>query len=99
MSAPIGPGDWLECINDAPHSWFGIRLTLGRLYCVERVWSVNERNDVTEDQVSLVGVPLPSRQSTGSWGIHRFRPIYRPKADFIESLKAPPITIRISEDA
>lgn len=37
------------------------------------------------------GVPIPG------WNASAFRPIYRPRAEFIESLKAPPV--RVSEEA
>lgn len=88
MAAPIGVGDWVECIDmrdypgeiDVPPL-----LRLGRVYRVAAFVQADlgealelcEFRDIKED-----GWPP-------CFMVSRFRPIYRPRADFIEALKAP----------
>jgi hypothetical protein len=97
MAAPIGPGDWVECVDarqrpEAPLPPLG--LTVGKLYLVEGVgeWG------------GFLGVVLRDVRSwhpSGGYRADHFRPIYRPKADLIEQLKAPPKTapVKITEAA
>jgi hypothetical protein len=90
MSAPIGPGDWVECVDAAARSFFAPEdvLTVGKLY------------RVTKTFVNAFGPALgieghPRIDASAYWGfevgyrLHRFRPIYRPKSSIIEQLKQP----------
>lgn len=101
MAAPIGPGDFVECVDVRPSLRFAPpALRLGAIYCVEGI--------EPECFCSLCGrcaglvllgyAPQPGARAAKAC---RFRPIYRPNADFIESLKAPPKSapVRESEDA
>ena len=90
MSA-IGPGDWVECVDASPHPNHKVstKLVQGALYRVreESVCPETGKNGLT-----LCGVLLPIHSKIGreiGWLLSRFRPIYRPKADLIESLKTP----------
>lgn len=90
MSA-IGPGDWLESLYDYPASGSSRSLTKGGLYCVGEVdhedctcWRCGD----TGPGFALVGDP-PGSLADSAWCLCDFRPIYRPKADLIESLKTP----------
>lgn len=93
MSAPIGPGDWVECVSvncgceDARPEKVALFLCEGTTYHINRVGQTANGRDAVE----LVDWP-----NTPFCPGH-FRPIYRPKADLIESLKAPPK--RVSEPA
>ena len=89
MTTPIGPGDWVECIDDGSGDGYGTPLRVGAIYRV---------NGIIPDWQGKLGLTLDGVEppTTGSVGIiligfapELFRPIYRPKADFIESLKAP----------
>jgi len=91
MAAPIGKGDWVECINDRPPPGgevFGFNI--GDIACVLAV-SISPKGNPC---VALADDPNPA-----FWSIKRFRPIYRPKREIIEALKAPPIRVRETEDA
>lgn len=92
MAAPIGPGDWVECVQNRHPTTLPPRgLIVGRCYMVSAA-GVTPAHDVQPGVpwVRLVGVPDPAPK----WGYRAawFRPVYRPKADLIESLKAPPQT-------
>lgn len=94
MASAIGPGDWVECVDASPCPRYGDPgLRLGALYQVAR--TERRRDEITGyegDGVLLSGYRHPSRgvEKKSDWlGASRFRPIYRPKADLIESLKAP----------
>ena len=96
MTAPIGVGDFVECVNDAPHEWKGVkRLSLGSVYQV--------RGFHPRGSIYLRGVVLPKgpKGIEAGWGLPRFRPIYRPKAELIQSLLAPAPAkpVRVGEDA
>jgi hypothetical protein len=86
MSA-IGPGDWVECVKDSvdiPGTF-----VVGSLYQVTKLTKTCPRMG---PGVQILGKPSQSElRFTGKygWAIHLFRPIYRPKADLIESLKTP----------
>jgi hypothetical protein len=82
MSAPIGPGDWVECINVTPRhpeNSAAHLLTLGALYRVERCGVV-----AGDPAVWLLG--LQSDDISGAFQAYRFRPIYRPKRELTEDL-------------
>lgn len=94
MSA-IGPGDWVECVDvtsdvaGTGHDWQGERVPVeGQIYQVSDAW-------VDCDGYSVILVGWERDRAARDWGrrcgfaIERFRPIYRPKADLIESLKTP----------
>jgi len=93
MSA-IGPGDWVECLKtEKPRSneRRGI-FSVGRVYFVIRITPTG----------GLVFKDMPTPQEFGiicsplvGWHPDYFRPIYRPKESFIESLKEP--TFRLVE--
>lgn len=94
MSADIGPGDWVECVDDHPHINSSVspdyRLQKGRLYRIADVRPAGAhpkpRTVYSADAVRLEGDPLPEPYA---WRIARFKPVYRPRADLIESLRAP----------
>lgn len=89
MSA-IGPGDWVECIKAAKGAAPTAELTLGALYQVRGL-----REGVLRGApgvgIYLVGIVNPKAKTGKEWAysIERFRPIYRPNAEFIERLKHP----------
>ncbi len=84
MSEPIGPGDWVECVDDDPCEVYGPSgLIAGALY---RVLGAKK---CTDPNTGYVADALKVLVSPRWHGLKRFRPIYRPRADFIESLKAP----------
>lgn len=106
MAAPIGPGDWVECV-DASLRRVTIasgRLVRGAIYCV--AWCA-ERHATGVGLVQSIGLTDPVMRwyaedgTEGGYVADRFRPIYRPKQELIQSLKAPPINApaRVSEDA
>lgn len=89
MGAPIGPGDWVECYRgrDCPPVY------VGAIYQCEEVWDDPEWGECDDCP------PGPLAPCITLKGINTrqdplcactLRPIYRPKADLIESLKAPP---------
>lgn len=86
----IGPGDFVECVNAAPHRFVpGSGLIQGRLYQVREVVTFP---NVRGAGLRLCGVTMPAHTNGKefAWSIDRFRPIYRPRPDsFTELLKAP----------
>lgn len=92
MSIPIGPGDWVECVDALGREPAGTPtpLRVGAIYQVEDTFRWFGHDGLTLREV---------KPPTGDRGFAAalFRPIYRPKADLIESLKAPPK--RVKEDA
>lgn len=101
MAAPIGPGDFVECVlpcNErdsgvAAHWLCGAEIVAGRIYTVASVKvGVDNFGDET------VGFVLTDKDThwpdqwgeLGAWHYAHFRPIYSRRADIIESLKAPP---------
>lgn len=89
MGAAIGPGDFVECVSvRTERGYLGARLTVGRVYVVEAA-GVTPPGDTIPNVpwVRLVGVVSDPK----TWGFRAalFRPIYRPRADFIEALKQP----------
>jgi len=93
MAGAIGPGDWVECIDASP-DWWGetVPLVVGRIYRVLRLERDPDRErppgTVEECGVILVGVRVGPK-GDDSFSLGRFRPVYRPNVDIIESLKAP----------
>lgn len=74
MSEPIGPGDWVECIDATP----GVNppnvsyLVLGALYCIEAVIT-SPRGAVIYGLVGMHQTGLSGRRlAYSAW---RFRPI------------------------
>jgi len=91
MNQPIGPGDWVECVQTSTEKPLGQQtgFRLGGLYLVDE-------GGVTFGHAWLncAGMARPNCGFWRGWNAKSFRPIYRPKADFIESLKAPATTTR-----
>jgi hypothetical protein len=88
MSAPIGPGDWVECI--APCEEYGLRA--GAIYCVEEVAEPATDGSCQHCSGGCFGVLVSEAWlpvAEGYWCGARFRPIYRPKSSIIEQLKQP----------
>lgn len=87
MSA-IGPGDWVEALHSRPGDVDAREITAGGLYCVEEVDHepcVCFRCGDEGPGFSLVGDP-PGSLVNSAWCGCDFKPIYRPKADLIETL-------------
>lgn len=103
MSA-IGPGDWVECINASPKpgtrkvDWRGPTIEVGKLYRVTAAFV-----DGTGAPVILVGWERvkATRENGFRCGYHvdRFRPVYRPRTDLIESLLQPVDGVKPTVDA
>lgn len=90
MSAPIGPGDWVEFYR----LWRGLTLSphyaveLGGIYRVlELVPDMDNRDGTFEPGLRLYRTA--SQHEQVAYPVSCFRPIYRPKASLIESLKQP----------
>lgn len=99
MAAPIGPGDWIECVDAANLRLFGIIPT--PIISGLRARNLYQVADLAHEAtpfgrhcvVLLVGCGFQS------FSLRRFRPIYRPKREIIEALRAPPARVRQTEDA
>lgn len=77
MSA-IGPGDFVECVDDAPDEGRAPLVVKGAIYEVSGVF-----DGPYGPYLTLAGMdpsPYPG------WFLHRFRPVYRPKQELIQSL-------------
>lgn len=85
MASAIGPGDWIECVRtklpDSPNR--------GRIFRCEEIVFGYGCKDCGKECGGLVLFGVRSDHPTGSYSACGFRPIYRPKADLIEALKAP----------
>lgn len=93
MSAPIGPGDWVECVDASDSDGL---LVLGARYRVLAVWDYTPYvRDSQRYDCSVDLVEVPRSEPDIAWGLYRFRPDQ--SGDFIASLKAPPQ--RVKEDA
>lgn len=110
MTAPIGPGDWVECAppsgyrGDIPIEQVGISGSYPKRGHVYRVREVGQYRTLQgmEDGLRLVGIVASTPGHPDSWWPARcFRPIYRPKAELIQSLLAPTPAkpVRVGEDA
>ena len=96
MSAPIGPGDWVECVqNRLPTTAPPVGLVVGRVYRVEAA-GVTPPDD-REPNIAWVRLE-GARCRDDRWGFRAawFRPVYRPDASLIAGLKVP---ARKTEDA
>lgn len=90
MAAALEPGMWVEVVKTAP----------GAAEFIGRIFQVSEVGDwLGEAFVNLHGWPKP--KNWPGWSARSFRPIYRPKQEIIEALKAPPkvAPVRKREDA
>jgi hypothetical protein len=77
---------------------WGFALTLGALYRVSDIYSSTQPDDNGAEVFDLVGFVRPHFCGHRiGYRSSRFRPIYRPNAELIEALKAPPV--RVSEPA
>jgi hypothetical protein len=99
MAAPIGPGDWVECVSNRGVYGAVTQLRVGAVYRVVAV-------GVTPPEDEFPNVPwvrlesAPLRPGKIGFRASLFRPIYRPKSDLIEALKQPaPAGVRELEDA
>lgn len=93
MSAPIGPGDWVECVATSVD--FGFRP--GQIYrCTGAPPKVLPCKTCGKEHTGLTLSQAPApRPATWLWPICCFRPIYRPKSELIEQLKQP---VEIGDD-
>lgn len=84
MSA-IGPGDWVECVNDGGMPEI---VSVGAIYLVEGVGPAPISHVPC---LVLRGVRHPTApENIGKWvAAEYFRPIYRPSSDLIQSLLQP----------
>lgn len=106
MAAPIDVGDFVECIGDVSRSAHVTPVRTGGIYCVEAIVpAIGDCPACGEwDDTGLIFSGHPKQRAflsedeaddlLLSWCPCRFRPIYRPRADLIESLKAPPERVR-----
>lgn len=90
MTAPIGPGDWVECVDASPYEGDPVPLIVGERYQVLAVWDyLPHRGDPSSDWydcgIDLVDVPGPTPDL--AWGLFRFRPIG--SAEPVASLQQP----------
>lgn len=90
MSADIGPGDFVECVDIAPMDGGGPPpLNLGAVYCVRG------RGRIPDHRPNCPGAPTvyidgPRDALGDGFLVRRFRPILRPKPDaFTDLLKVP----------
>lgn len=80
MTAPLGPGDWIQCVSGEPHRHpdaGAARLTVGAIYQVSRVFAAGNYPELgaryAEDCVQLVGDLLTEPLA---WRLRRFKPIH-----------------------
>lgn len=91
MSAPIGPGDWVECIKTAP----GTRIFLGKVFQVEAVLGEWPCIMGHSKCTGLIFVGLPrSTHSSGGYAACGFRPIH-PGGELIRLLTETPVITTI----
>ncbi len=87
MGEPIGVGDFVECMRLGQKRYAGYPgFVVGALYQVARVFPGPFPNGALCGLDFAGHPPAPSRLG---WNRDFFRPIYRPRADFIKALKAP----------
>jgi hypothetical protein len=88
MAAPIGPGDWVEVVRLSGDPAEDAAMPMHSIWCVEAATDTGLACDHCTPgaypALKLVGNP------DDDWCGCSYRPIYRPKADLIQSLKAPP---------
>lgn len=92
MSA-TGPGDWVECVDAAFGADGGFQcadgwlLQHGAVYMVLEVISASNRMGKIVPALRLAGLSHRSETGrSGGYAARRFRPIYRPKSELIETL-------------
>jgi hypothetical protein len=108
MSA-IGPGDMVECIDAGPSgsnghgsAWEpGAAPVMGAIYTVVEVFiDVAGREALELSEIRRGPEAIRVWGGRVGYGPRRFRPIRKPKSDFIEALKQPaPAGVRELEDA
>ena len=79
----IGPGDFIECIDDLRSINPQSMLVLGAIYTAVEVFD----DDRGTPGVSVKEATPPAPYY--GFAISLFRPVYRPKASLIESLSTP----------
>lgn len=89
MSAPIGPGDFVECINVGPIDGIAApALNLGAIY---KIVFIEEWGSPLGPGVVLEGFPPIMKREDGAeyagFLLSRFRPIYRPKHTWEDQFK------------
>jgi hypothetical protein len=83
----IGQGDWVECIDDSPGKYqCKAEIAKGQIYCIDAL----DTTSFDIPCVQLVGKTDPYLELW--WGVHRFRPIYRP-SNLIENLLKEPCLV------
>lgn len=97
----IGKGDWVECVDASCRGYGdwepGAQPVEGALYTVEDVFDGLDGPTIDLREIKRGPLALMFWGRRVGYGVDRFRPIYRPKSELIESLKAPPQ--RVSEHA
>jgi hypothetical protein len=98
MSAPIGPGDWVECcppagyrggISRAEIKCAGSYPRPGGVYQVREVGSFRSPDGMT-DGLRLVGIVASYPGHPDAWWTAScFRPIYRPSESLLRDLLQP----------
>jgi hypothetical protein len=90
MSADIGKGDWVECIESRMDEGYPQVLVLGARYQVEDIASgICVRTGAVCLGLLLYGVHFAGPFGRAVWDVRRFRPAGPPGADVIQSLKTP----------
>jgi hypothetical protein len=103
MSAPIGPGDWIECVGPFEGNGAGLAARYRALgYTIVGAYHVGLLTICTA-VTSAMRLPdgriVPGLQTRDVKAFrsgrevwlpaYQWRPVYRPKSEFIESLKQP----------
>jgi hypothetical protein len=96
MSAPIGPGDLVECIDGSASSvwWDRGVVRQGSIYTVEQVMRPGEPGLDLDDGGGLILAEPETKEwdgdgVEGAWRIDRFRPIRKPNIEVLKSLLQP----------
>lgn len=85
MAEPIGPGDWVECIDDsAPYSPY-YRLKGPFPWAKGAVLQVRAVGEMQSDGHPSLAITQDTNPFR-TWSAARFRPIYRPTAGAFDSL-------------
>lgn len=80
MSAPIGPGDWVEYVGGKDPEAISVGwLSLGGLYVVAAVTTAPGLSGKLCPALILEGW-------RGRWTVKAFRPVYRPNAELLADL-------------
>jgi len=90
MASDIGPGDFVECVDARPCAFSGKSLLVaGAIYQVYDLDVGVSPDGELGLALSLVEISDCDLAGRFVFCATRFRPIYRPKSEIIESLKAP----------